>query len=64
MAVITEQPQLLLLRRRRTALQTTGSRIPCVLKSIQGDIRYKHIGEGRYDEIEAAIQTLLAEPYP
>lgn len=29
-----------------------------------GVIRYKHIGEGRYDEIEAAIQTLLAEPYP
>jgi hypothetical protein len=30
----------------------------------KGNIRYKHIGEGRYDEIEAGIQTLLAEPYP
>lgn len=29
-----------------------------------GDIRYKHIGEGAYQETEAAIQTLLAEPYP
>ena len=27
----------------------------------QGHIRYTHIGEGRYGEIEAAIQTLLAE---
>jgi len=30
----------------------------------QGDIRYTHIGEGHYQEIEAAIQTLLAESYP
>ena len=30
----------------------------------RGDIRYKHIGEGAYQETEAAIQTLLAEPYP
>lgn len=29
-----------------------------------GNIRYTHIGEGRYQEIEAAIQTLLAEPFP
>jgi thiol-disulfide isomerase/thioredoxin len=29
----------------------------------QGRIRYKHIGEGRYAETEAAIQALLAEPY-
>jgi peroxiredoxin len=27
----------------------------------QGRIRYTHIGEGRYDEIEAAIQILLDE---
>jgi hypothetical protein len=27
----------------------------------QGHIRYTHIGEGRYDEIEAAIQILLTE---
>lgn len=30
----------------------------------QGRIRYKHIGEGGYNETEAAIQALLAEPYP
>ncbi len=30
----------------------------------QGNIRYVHIGEGAYDETEAAIQTLLAETYP
>ncbi len=30
----------------------------------RGHIRYIHIGEGRYDETEAAIQTLLAETYP
>jgi hypothetical protein len=30
----------------------------------RGDLRYTHIGEGRYAEIEAAIQVLLAEPYP
>ena len=30
----------------------------------RGDIRYMHIGEGRYEETEAAIQALLAEPYP
>ena len=27
----------------------------------RGHIRYKHIGEGRYKEIESAIQALLAE---
>jgi hypothetical protein len=30
----------------------------------QGRIRCQHIGEGRYAETEAAIQALLAEPYP
>ena len=30
----------------------------------RGHIRYVHIGEGRYAETEAAIQTLLAENYP
>ncbi len=30
----------------------------------QGNIRYIHIGEGDYEETEAAIQSLLAEPYP
>ena len=30
----------------------------------QGQIRYTHIGEGAYVETEAAIQALLAEPYP
>lgn len=29
-----------------------------------GDIRYVHVGEGRYSETEAAIQALLAETYP
>ena len=29
-----------------------------------GDIRYIHIGEGRYEETEAAIGALLAEVYP
>lgn len=28
-----------------------------------GHLRYVHIGEGRYDETEAAIKSLLAEPY-
>ena len=28
-----------------------------------GRIRYTHIGEGAYQETEAAIQALLAEPY-
>lgn len=27
-----------------------------------GHIRYDHIGEGRYDEIDQAVQALLAEP--
>jgi thiol-disulfide isomerase/thioredoxin len=27
----------------------------------RGDIRYTHIGEGAYDETEAALRTLLAE---
>lgn len=30
----------------------------------RGRIRYVHIGEGAYAETEAAIQALLAEPYP
>ena len=30
----------------------------------QGHIRYVHIGEGAYEETEAAIQALLAEQYP
>jgi hypothetical protein len=30
----------------------------------RGHIRYKHIGEGAYEETEAAIQALLAEPAP
>lgn len=30
----------------------------------RGRIRYTHIGEGRYDETETAIQALLAESYP
>jgi len=30
----------------------------------RGNIRYKHIGEGRYADTETAIQTLLAESYP
>jgi hypothetical protein len=29
----------------------------------KGHLRYVHIGEGRYDETEAAIQSLLAETY-
>jgi len=29
----------------------------------RGRIRYVHIGEGAYEETEAAIQALLAEPY-
>jgi peroxiredoxin len=28
----------------------------------QGHIRYRHIGEGRYNETEAVIRALLAEP--
>jgi len=30
----------------------------------QGHIRYRHIGEGRYAQTEAAIQALLAEAHP
>lgn len=30
----------------------------------KGDLRYQHIGEGRYQETEAAIRALLAETYP
>ena len=30
----------------------------------RGNIRYVHIGEGRYEETEAAIQALLSESYP
>ena len=29
----------------------------------QGNIRYKHIGEGAYDRTERAIQALLSETY-
>ena len=29
-----------------------------------GNIRYVHIGEGKYAETEAAIQALLSESYP
>lgn len=29
----------------------------------QGNIRYVHIGEGRYEETEEVIQALLAEEY-
>jgi hypothetical protein len=29
-----------------------------------GRIRYKHIGEGAYDETEAVILQLMAEPEP
>jgi hypothetical protein len=29
-----------------------------------GQLRYVHIGEGRYAETEEAIQALLAEQYP
>ena len=29
-----------------------------------GHLRYMHIGEGRYDETAAAIEALMAEPYP
>ncbi len=29
-----------------------------------GRIRYSHIGEGAYQETDAAVQSLLAEPYP
>ncbi len=28
-----------------------------------GNIRYRHIGEGRYEETAAAIEALLAEEY-
>lgn len=35
-----------------------------VLIDKNGDIRYRHIGEGGYSETEAAIKALLAEPYP
>jgi hypothetical protein len=30
----------------------------------RGYIRYKHIGEGAYQETEEAIRALLTEPYP
>lgn len=29
-----------------------------------GDIRYVHIGEGAYQETDATIRALLAEPWP
>lgn len=31
------------------------------LYEMNGDIRYTHIGKGRYEEIESAIQSLLEE---
>ena len=34
-----------------------------ILIDKDGRIRYQHIGEGRYDEIEEAIQLLLEESY-
>jgi thiol-disulfide isomerase/thioredoxin len=34
-----------------------------VLVDKDGRIRFQHIGEGRYDEIEEAIQLLLEEPH-
>jgi hypothetical protein len=34
-----------------------------ILIDKEGRIRYQHIGEGRYDEIEEAIQLLLEESY-
>ena len=30
----------------------------------RGEIRYVHIGEGKYDQTESAIETLLDEAYP
>jgi hypothetical protein len=27
-----------------------------------GHVRYDHVGEGHYDEIEAVVAALLAEP--
>lgn len=30
----------------------------------RGHIRYTHIGEGAYEETEAAVQALLAESWP
>ena len=30
----------------------------------QGQIRYMHIGEGRYQETETVIKALLSETYP
>lgn len=30
----------------------------------RGHLRYTHIGEGAYQDTEAAIQSLLAEAYP
>jgi cytochrome oxidase Cu insertion factor (SCO1/SenC/PrrC family) len=30
----------------------------------KGNLRYQHIGEGSYDEIETNIQALLNETYP
>ena len=30
----------------------------------KGNLRYIHVGEGAYEETEAAIQTLLTETYP
>ena len=35
-----------------------------ILIDKRGHIRYQHIGEGRYEETEAAIQALLAEEAP
>lgn len=35
-----------------------------ILIDKKGQMRFRHIGEGRYEEIEAAVQALLAEPGP
>ncbi|MSP12863.1 MAG: redoxin domain-containing protein [Chloroflexi bacterium] len=35
-----------------------------ILIDKRGMMRYQHIGEGDYDQTEAAIQSLLAETYP
>lgn len=35
-----------------------------VLIDKYGFIRYRHFGEGRYDETEAVLQALLAESFP
>jgi hypothetical protein len=50
---------------RRQAWAAYGVRYwpTLILIDKDGRIRYQHIGEGRYDEIEEAIQLLLEESY-